>query len=139
MVYLYWYFTGKIPENPQFWQPYLQEKNYQIIKNNINKAKIFEKDIYSGLREIEDDSIDAFYFSDIFDWMNSEEMEKILIEAIRVAKPNAKIICFVIMYDKSIPKSLEYYLKFDENINNKSLKMDRIGFYTKIHLWTVNK
>ena len=133
------YFTGKMPEDQKFWQPYLQEKNYQIIKNNLKNAKIFERDIYNGLKELDDSSIDAFYFSDIFDWMNSEEMEKILREAIRVAKPDAKIIFFVIMHDKQVPKNLEGNLLYDENINEKLLKMDRIGFYTKIYLGNVKK
>ena len=137
--YLFWYFTGKAPEDQNYWQPYLQKKNYQTIKNNLKNAKVFEKDLYTGLKELDDDCIDAFYFSDIFDWMNFEDMEKILREAIRVARPNAKIIFFVIMHDKSVPKNLEGNLKCDENINSKLLKMDRIGFYTKIYLVNVKK
>jgi len=137
--YRSWFFTGNLPYDQQFWQPYLQEKNYTKIKNNLDKIKIFNKDLCSGLKDIDSNSVNAFYISDIFDWMNFDEMEKNLYEILRVAKNGAKIISFVIMYDKGIPKSLEKYFKYDENENKKLLEIDRVGFYPKICLWTVNK
>lgn len=137
--YLYLMFTGKLPDNQLYWQPYLQEKNYDILRQNLEKIKIIEKDLYNGLKEIDNDSIDAFYVSDIFDWMNINEMEKNLIEIIRVAKNNAKIISFVLTYDKGVPNNVQTWLTYDETVNTKLLKMDRIGLYKKIYLWTVKK
>lgn len=137
--YLSWFFTGNLPNDQQFWQPYLQEKNYKTIKRNLDKIKIFNKDLNSGLKDIESNNIDAFYISDIFDWMSCKEMKKNLLEILRVAKNEAKIISFVIMHDKSIPKDLEKYFTYDENENKKLLEIDRVGFYPKIYLWNVNK
>ncbi len=137
--YLYWYFTGSLPENKKYWQPYLQKEHYQTIKKNVHKILVCKKDIYSGLKEIQSNSVNAFYISDIFDWMGYEEMEKNLKEMIRVATHNAKIISFIIMYDKGIPKSVERNLAYNEKTNETLLGYDRVGFYPNIYLLHVVK
>ncbi len=137
--YLYWVFTGKILGNQQLWQPYLQEKNYYDIRRNLDKIKVYGKDLYNGIKEFDENSIDAFYLSDIFDWMDIDEIEVNMLEVIRRAKPKAKILSFVLSYDKGIPKSLEKYLEYNENINKNLLIQDRVGFYSKIYLWKVTK
>jgi len=137
--YLCWYFTGILPENKQYWQPYLQKEHYQTIKKNAHKLLVFNKDICEGLKGIENDSVSTFYISDIFDWMSYEKMEKNLKEMIRVARHNAKIIDFIIMHDKGIPKSVERNLIYDEKTNKALLAYDRVGFYPNIYLFHVIK
>ncbi len=137
--YLHWYFTGILPENKQYWQPYLQKEHYQTIKKNVHKLLVFNKDIHTGLQGMKNDSVNAFYISDIFDWMSYEEMEKNLKEMIRVAKHNAKIIDFIIMHDKGIPKSVERNLMYNEKTNETLLAYDRVGFYPNIYLLHVIK
>lgn len=137
--YLSWFFTGNLPHNQQFWQPYLQEKDYNTIRENLDKTKIFKKDLYEGLKDIESNSVNAFYISDIFDWMNYNQMEKTLREILRVGRNGTKVISFVILYDKKIPEDLKKYFTYDEAYNRKLFEIDRVGFYPKIHVWTIKK
>ena len=137
--YLYWFFTGEIPTDQKFWRPYLQKENFEIIKRNLHKITIIEKDLYIGLKEIEDNSIDSIYLSDIFDWIKKEEIEKYYIEILRVAKNKSRVINFVLNFDKVIPSHLQQYIKFDETKSNALCHQERNGFYSKIYLLEVNK
>jgi len=137
--YMFWQFTGEILSNQDLWQPYLKKENYNILKSNIDKTVVIQKDIYDGLKDIDDGIIDAFYLSDIFDWMNFDEMEKVLREILRVSKPGAKIVSFVIMQDKELSKNLEKNFRYNQIKSRKLVEMDRVGFYPKIDTWVVDK
>jgi S-adenosylmethionine:diacylglycerol 3-amino-3-carboxypropyl transferase len=137
--YLYWIFTGELLKDEQYWQPYLQEKQYATLKKQTKKIRIYKQDLYNGLKGIESDSVDAFYVSDIFDWMSLEEIEKTLLEIVRVAKKNAKIVCFVLNYDKGIPPRVRKYISVDEIKSQEFSAQERVGFYSKINILEVQK
>ena len=137
--YLYWIFTGTVLEDRHYWQPYLQEKHYATLRQQTKKIHIFEQDLCSGLKELESDSIDAFYISDIFEWMSQAEMEKTLFEIVRVAKKKARIISFVLNYDKEIPQHLHKIVDINEIKSLELFKQERVGLYSKINLLEVKK
>jgi S-adenosylmethionine-diacylglycerol 3-amino-3-carboxypropyl transferase len=137
--YLYWLFTGAMPEDRRDWQPYLQEEQFALLRQETTKIRLFQQDICTGLKKMDADSIDAFYLSDIFGWMSSVEIEKTLGEVVRVAKPHAKIICFVLNYDMGVPQSMHQYLEHDEHMSRELHDQERAGFYSKINLYTVTK
>jgi S-adenosylmethionine-diacylglycerol 3-amino-3-carboxypropyl transferase len=137
--YLYWVFTGKVLEDRNYWQPFLQETYYDILKQNIKKIHIVEQDIRVGLKNLESDSVDAFYISDIFDWMSLEEIEITLLEIIRVAKQNARIISFCLNYDKGIPRSLYKCVSINDIKSLELSAQERTGLYSKVSLFEVKK
>jgi S-adenosylmethionine-diacylglycerol 3-amino-3-carboxypropyl transferase len=137
--YLYWLFTGIVLEDRHYWQPYLQEKNYAMLRQQIKKIHIFEQDLCAGLKELKSDSIDAFYISDIFDWMSLEEMEKTLLEIVRVGKNDARIISFILNYDKGIPQRLRNLVYINEKKSLELSAQERVGIYSKINLLEVKK
>jgi S-adenosylmethionine:diacylglycerol 3-amino-3-carboxypropyl transferase len=137
--YLYWLFTGTVLEDRHYWQPYLQEKHYAMLRQQTKKIRIFEQDLCVGLKELESDSIDAFYISDIFDLMSLEEKEKTLLEIVRVAKKNARIISFILNYDKGIPQRLRKLVYINEIKSLELFAQERVGIYSKINLLEVKK
>jgi S-adenosylmethionine-diacylglycerol 3-amino-3-carboxypropyl transferase len=137
--YRYWELTGKMPEDRKCWQPYLQEENYEKLRKNIHKITIIHDDVYNGLKSFDNNSIDKFYLSDIFCWMNLEEMDKTLSEVVKVAKNNAKMVYFIITYDKGIPESIQKYVRTDMEKNRSFWEMDRYGIYSYFYLLEVVK
>lgn len=137
--YHYWVFTGQIPKNQNLLQPYLQEKNFKFLKENLDKIKINKNDFYNGLKVFNENYFDAFYLSDIFSWMNIEEMQNTLFEVIRVAKNKSKIISFVLNHDKNLPEKVKKYINIDEEKSKELLLKERVGLYSKINIWTIKK
>jgi S-adenosylmethionine:diacylglycerol 3-amino-3-carboxypropyl transferase len=137
--YRYWIFTGKVLEDRHYWQPYLQEKYYGMLQKQTKKIHLVEQNIYHGLKDLESNSIDAFYISDIFDWMSLKEIENTLLEIVRVAKKNARIISFVLNYDKGIPPDVRTLVHLDEKKSQELFSQERVGIYSKINLFVVQK
>jgi S-adenosylmethionine:diacylglycerol 3-amino-3-carboxypropyl transferase len=137
--YLYWCFTGRIPDDQELWRPYLQEKNYDIIKRNLHKITIYKSDLYKGLKEIKDNSIDAIYLSDILDWIKKEDIEKYYQEILRVAKDKAKVINFVLNFDKPLPSKYQEHIIYNEEKSKTLFCQERTGLYSKIYLYEINK
>jgi len=137
--YLYWIFTGIVLEDRHYWQPYLQEEHYATLGQYTKNIHIFAQDLCVGLKDLESNSIDAFYISDIFEWMSQEEMEKTLLEIVRVAKKKARIISFVLNYDKEIPQHLHKIVDINEIKSLELFKQERVGLYSKINLLEVKK
>ena len=137
--YHYWALAGKMPEDRRYWQPYLQEQNYEKLKRNIHKITIIHNDICDGLKLFNSNSVNKFYLSDIFGWMVFEKMDRTLSEAVRVAKNNAKMIYFVYRSDRGIPKSIQKYVRTDVEKNRSFLEIDRTGIYSCFYLLDVVK
>ena len=137
--YHYWILTGKMPDEQKYWQPYLQKNNFNILKKNLYKVEIINIDIFQGLKDIKSDSINCFYLSDIFDWMNLDDMENTLLEVIRTGKNNSKIVYFILNYDKGIPVKIKNNLSFDEKEINKLTRIERVGLYKKVYQIMINK
>ncbi len=137
--YIYWIFTGELLPESQYWQPYLQERHFATLRQHTKKIHIFEQDIYNGLKDLDSDSVDAFYISDIFDWMSQENVEKTLLEIVRVAKKDAKIVCFILNYDKGIPPNLQKQILIDEVKSKEFSAQERVGIYSKINILEIQK
>ena len=137
--YQYWLFTGALLEDRRYWQPYLQEQYYRTLRQQTQKVRIFEQDLRVGLKNLASDSIDAFYISDIFDWMSLEEMEETIMELVRAAKKNARIVSFILNYDKGIPLHLRKLVHLDEIKSQELFIQERVGIYSKINLFVVQK
>jgi len=137
--YHYWIFTGKLLKNTDLWQPYLQEKNFKILKNNIDKIKINNTDFLSGIKNLKDNSIDCINLSDAFDWMNYHDVIDIYSEIVRIVKNQGKIIIFVLNVDHEIPIKYKEYI-FEDPIKNHDLwRKERLGLYKKIHRLEIRK
>ena len=137
--YQYWLFTGALLEDRRYWQPYLQEQYYATLRQQTKKLHIFEQDLRFGLKKLASNSVDAFYISDIFDWMSMKDMEETMLEMVRVAKKNARILSFILNFDKGIPAGVRQHVHLDEIKSKELFAQERVGIYSKINLFIVQK
>jgi S-adenosylmethionine-diacylglycerol 3-amino-3-carboxypropyl transferase len=137
--YLTYLMTGKMPNDPACWPPYLKEEYYPTLQRNLAAVTLLNTDLCSGLCQLSDDSIDCFSLSDIFDWMDLSQIEAVLQQIIRVGRKNARIISFILNYDKGIPPSVQRYYRIDEKTSVRLQALERLGFYSKINLLILSK
>ena len=134
-----WLLTKKMPTNEENWQPYLQKKNYEILRKNINRIIIVNKNIFDGLKDFEDNTFDGFYLSDVFDWMSEKEMENLLFEVIRVGKNRSRIIVFILNPKRNLPEKILSHVTYNKKVSRELWKKERVGLYSKIYSLEIKK
>ena len=118
---------------------YLKEKNFDLIKQNIDKLKIITSDINTYLKKQEDNSFSKFNLSDIFELFSQEDYEKMLREILKKSKNNA-IICYWnnLVYRNKHPSTNNKIVK-DFQISKKLFSKDRVFFYNDFIVEQIKK
>lgn len=120
-------FMGKIFE--EGYPPYLQEKQFGKIKNNLKKIESYTSDINHFLSELENSTIDAFSLSDVASYLSQEEFEKLVSEMIRTAKPNSRFCMRQFLSNHVLPPALAKHLKREPELEKKLEEEDRCFVY----------
>ncbi len=132
------YFLGHYLNNDNV-PEYLQEKNFSIIKNNIDKIHTVSADSKYWLQQQPAEMFDAFALSNICELMDDEDTYKLFSEAIRTAKPLAKIIFRNLMVPREIPPGLQCKVIKDESLSRQIQFEDRSFVYGKVAAYSVYK
>lgn len=118
---------------------YLQEKNFSIIKNNINKIHPVSADSKYWLEQQPEKMFDAFALSNICELMDDEDTHKLFSEVIRTSKPGAKIIFRNLMVPREIPEVLQCKIIKDDSLSKQIQFEDRSFVYGKVAAYNVCK
>jgi S-adenosylmethionine-diacylglycerol 3-amino-3-carboxypropyl transferase len=70
---------------------YLKKENYEIIKARVNRIKTVTCSCQEYFRSQPVETISKFNFTNIFEWMSTEEFTLFLLETLRIAKNDAVI------------------------------------------------
>ncbi len=130
--------TGKISGRNGY-PEYMQKEKYNLIKANIDKIDIQTIDLFSFLKKLPDNSIDAFNLSDVFELFSDSDFKNCFEEIYRVSKNGARICYWQNLVLRELPASLK-----DKFLNHKSLadnlhSIDRGFFYNKLKVLEVVK
>jgi S-adenosylmethionine-diacylglycerol 3-amino-3-carboxypropyl transferase len=71
---------------------YLQRKNFEKIRENLDRIEIIHSSCIDFLKGLQENTIDQFNFTNIFEWMSVEEYTNYLEECIRCGKEGSVII-----------------------------------------------
>ncbi|HMQ70065.1 MAG TPA: DUF3419 family protein [Ignavibacteria bacterium] len=108
-----------------FLPPYLRKENFDIIKSRLRRIKIVTDSCENYFRQLPDESISKFNFTNIFEWIPEDAFENVLIETIRVAKDNAVITYRNLLVPREHPESLSGIIESDKllakQLHNKDL------------------
>lgn len=109
---------------------YLSEEGYELAKRNSHKLSIHVGSIQEILNK--ENSIDAFYLSNIFDWAD-EEGKKGICNKILQAKSEKAVVLFRNMLSTSqLPASFMEHFTPDEELSKRCEGLDRSLLYQKI-------
>jgi ubiquinone/menaquinone biosynthesis C-methylase UbiE len=131
------YLNGKLDKDnlPE----YCKEKNYEKVKSQLHKIKIYTDSLENVLKTLDSKSITKGSLLDHMDWMNDIQINNELYQLSRVVDDNHKIIYR--SFSNFIPKnSLVKVTNWTDFVHNSKLdNVDRLGTYYTLHTIKFNK
>lgn len=125
--YLHWILKGTYGEV----LPHaLREENFQIIRQNLHKLEYRLESVEDFIEKAEEHSIDAFNFSDIFEYMSEDEMERIFKLILKVGRKGARIAYWNMLAPRSRPESLKDAVVYHEQLSKELFAQDKAFFYS---------
>jgi S-adenosylmethionine-diacylglycerol 3-amino-3-carboxypropyl transferase len=109
--------------------PYLKKENYEIIKARVNRIKTVTCSCQEYFRSQPVEMISKFNFTNIFEWMSTEEFTLFLLETLRIAKNGAVITYRNHLVTRSRPEIFKDQIIPDIKLSDELLKKDRSFIY----------
>ena len=81
---------------------YLRPENYAVIASNLEKISLRQGGLQDVLSSLEEDSVDAFNLSDVFEYMSKEDCAAVTGELLRVGRKGARLIYWNMLVDRSL-------------------------------------
>ncbi len=120
---------------------YLKEENYEILKANIDRAKVVHGTITDYLDSQGANSMDCFVFLDAQDWMNAAQLNDLWSAVLAAAKPGARVIFRTAGEESPLTEALtEENLspwEYDSSLAGPRNEMDRSSIYGGFHTYTL--
>jgi len=119
--------------------PYLQEKNFSVIKERLNRIKVVTANIKGFLLESTDNKFSGFNLSNVFEAQSSSVTEDLFTELARVSKNQGRLVYWNNLVERKFPDTLRDFMKDEVEIENRVKAIDRVFFYNNLHVNTVTK
>lgn len=117
--------------------PYLLERNFETLRNNLDKVEVINGWLGPYLDSQPAQSIDKFNLLDIFDWMPAAAFEATLKSVLRVARPGATMIYRSGSYKLEPADSILPYVTPHADLAKKLLATDRSATYGSFYIYTI--
>ncbi len=117
--------------------PYLLEKNFDTLRNNLDRVQVVNGWLAPFLDEQPADSINKFNLLDIFDWMTPEMFEQTLQSVLRAAASGATLIYRSGSYRLDPPASILKHVERHDDLARELLATDRSATYGSFYILTV--
>lgn len=125
--YLHWILLGRFDVIKPYW---LEEKNFQAIKANIDRLEIRKSSLEEFLEDF-DQPIDAFNLSDVFEYMSEDAFKAILGQIGKSARSGARIAYWNMLVDRHTEKSYNLAIKSRDELSNSLYEKNKTFFYTR--------
>jgi S-adenosylmethionine-diacylglycerol 3-amino-3-carboxypropyl transferase len=116
--------------------PYsLREENYDNIRNNLDKIEFHKQSIEQFTAEF-DGRINAFNFSNIFEYMTQDGMDKLYETILQKASAGTRFAYWNMIVPRKCSDTLckKYGVETNEKQNEQYLLKDKAFFYNKFYL-----
>lgn len=117
-------------ERPQGLPPYLTERGFIETKSNINKFEIINENIITAISN--EKSIDAFYLSNVFDWLTTDQIESLCDSILKSSNSGAIILFRNLLSSSPLPKSFLNHFEIDTKLSNEMLYLERSMMYRSV-------
>ncbi|MEP3333222.1 DUF3419 family protein [Sedimentitalea sp.] len=119
--------------------PYLQERNFEALRENAQKGRILNRSLTDQLAQEPDRSKQGYALLDAQDWMNDAQLNALWTEITRTATPGAKVIFRTgghadILPDRLAPNILDRW-SYDPETSAQGTARDRSAIYGGFHLY----
>ena len=118
---------------------YLQERNFETIKNRIYKVEVITANCNLYFNSLRASSISKFNFTNIFEWMSPQDYEDLLWDTIRVSRDHSIITYRNLLVEREHPSSLDKKLNSNKKLAQHLLEKDRSFIYNNYVVEVVEK
>ncbi len=108
---------------------YLCKENFGVIRNRLNRITIVTDTCDNYFRQLPEDSISKFNFTNVFEWMSEEAFTDLLNETVRVAKNNSVITYRNLLVPRRHPESLSHSIHSESELAGKLHNKDLSFIY----------
>ena len=126
--YLHYILTGNY-SSKDCMPPYLMEKNYSKIKENLMKLTFVTDSVEGYLKKQPRGTVSKINFSNIFEYMSEKSMSEIFESLVEYCRSDLIVEYRTLVVPRICPRSYEYYFYNDINLGNKLNFIDRSFFY----------
>ncbi len=134
--FLHYMLTGTYGEKLP---PYLDRRNFEVLKSNVEKIQIVTSDIKSFLKNSEDSSFNGFNLSDIFEMTTPEQADELFAELARVGRSAGRIAYWSNLVPRQPSGILEAQFDNNEELAGDLFESDRAFVYSSVHILTIKK
>ena len=136
--YMQWILRGYFP-NILDAHPYLRPDGIAYLKNANVDMQFVHSGIVEYLQSCEDSSIQAFNFSDIFEYLSEDICQSIFEECVRCGSNASRIAYWNLLAPRSRPESLAQVLHPQKDEAAHLFAQDRAFFYGAFHIDEIHK
>lgn len=115
--------------------PYMDPRNYDIIKNRLDRMKLVCGNLEEYLKGLPENSFSKFNLSDSLEYMSRETIRELLQSIIRVSRPNARLALWTLFVPQSIPEDMRQSIISLDGVGRKLSSNARAFFYNDFCLW----
>ncbi len=119
--------------------PYLERDRFEALRRTVDRIEVVTGELLSVLREQRTDSIDAFNFSNVFEWVPQDVYEAMLVETHRVARSDARLSYRNLLVRRSHPESMNDRFTPHRALADQLLRQDRSFVYSNFEVAGVRK
>lgn len=118
---------------------YLKHNYFEHLTTHFNRVNVTHTSMTQRLKDLPDNSLNAYLFLDAQDWMDEKQLTELWQEVNRTAMDNARVV-FRTAGDRSpleekLPHSILSEWHTDSFDNANFTKQDRSGIYGGVHLY----
>ncbi len=119
--------------------PYLLAENYAALRSGVEHIEVETMELGAFLARMPSCSVDAFAYSNIFEWVPPEVFEDCLCQTHRVARPNARLCYRNLLVRRQTPSALAHLFRPETALAKRLLTEDRSWVYSHFEVATVLK
>jgi S-adenosylmethionine-diacylglycerol 3-amino-3-carboxypropyl transferase len=124
-------FTGKFKGKGGL-PPYLQEKNYLTLKDNLSRVQMVTQSLAEYLEICNENQLDKYSLSDFSSYTDEKDYKRIWEGIVRSASNGARVCERQFLVKREVPKDIQPWLKRDYGLEKELMNTDNSLFYTFI-------
>jgi S-adenosylmethionine-diacylglycerol 3-amino-3-carboxypropyl transferase len=119
--------------------PYLREENFAALRAATRRIEVLTDEVGAVLARLPEASVDAFNFSNCFEWVPPATFEAMLRETYRVARPGARLCYWNLLVRRRHPRTLDALFAPEDDLAARLLWQDRAFVYSHFEVAGVRK
>jgi S-adenosylmethionine-diacylglycerol 3-amino-3-carboxypropyl transferase len=119
--------------------PYLRREHFETIKSRLNRVRVVTCSCDNYFKQMPENSISKFNFTNVFEWMSEKEFMSLLNETIRVAKDDSVITYRNLLVPRKHPDSLSISIHSEDEFAEQLHKKDLSFIYDGYIVERINK